>query len=36
MTNVRNCYDLIASVLEAADEADLLKRMKAVAVANRF
>src|SRR5688572_28915237 len=36
MTDARSRYDLIASILEAADEADLLKRMKAVAVANGF
>jgi DNA-binding CsgD family transcriptional regulator len=36
MTSVRNSYDLIVSIREAADETDLLKRMKAVAVANGF
>ena len=36
MTNVRNRYDLIASILDAADEADLLKKMMAVAVASGF
>ena len=36
MTNVRNRYDLIASILEAVDEADLLKKMQAAAVASGF
>jgi DNA-binding CsgD family transcriptional regulator len=36
MSSVSNRYDLIALIREAADEADLLKRMKAVALANGF
>jgi DNA-binding CsgD family transcriptional regulator len=36
MMKVRNRYDLIVSILHAADEADLLKKMRAAAVANGF